>query len=326
MKVCAQLLIFFLCISAASAQELFPHNEPASSIPKGVLGIRVFGESFREVKTQRNMGVLRLMYGLTPKLSVMASAIGANHHGDNLPENLITHIHTGSQSIYSTQNIQAYPFRFNGFNFYAKYRFLTSDEKNEHFRMALYGEWSNVKQAHAEAQPDLLDDTRGYGGGFITTYLKNRFAASLTSGFIIPIYYEETVPLHTVPSHVGSSIPTFTELHYGRAIQYNLSFGYLLYPKEYKNYEQTNWNIYLEFIGKAYEAAKVIKDGLPIETQTYALNAGHSIEVYPGIQAIVASNLRIDFSVGFNLVNDFTPLYMIGVQRYFYFNKRKKQR
>ncbi len=300
MKACAQLLIFFLCINAASAQELFPHNEPASSIPKGVLGIRVFGESFREVKTQRNMGVLRLMYGLTPKLSVMASAIGANHHGDNLPEDF-------------TQNIQEgvpYPFRLNGFNFYAKYRFLTSDEKNEHFRMALYGEWSNVKQAHGAAQPNLLEDTKGYGGGVITTYLKNRFAASLTSGFILPLYYEETVPSHT-------------KLHYGRAIQYNLSFGYLLYPKEYKNYEQTNWNIYLEFIGNAYEAAKVIKDGQQIETQNSALNAGHSIEVYPGIQTIVASNLRIDFSVGFNLINDFTPLYMIGVQRYFYFNKRK---
>lgn len=312
--------VFLFCVSSAHAQELYLHNEPASSIPKGVLGIRAFLESFHEVKVQRAMGALRLMYGLTPKFSLMVTATASNHHGKTLPKDLITHTHIGNQTIYYAQPVRkgvSYPYRFNGFYVYAKYRFLTLDKQNEHFRMALYGEWSNVNQAHDEAEPNLLDDTKGYGGGFITTYLKNHFAVSLTTGFIVSDNYEETVPVTA-----GSSLLTHIELQYGRAIKYNLSLGYLLYPRRYKDYNQTNWNIYLEFIGRLYEGAKVFQDGQELETRSFALKKGNYIEIHPGIQKIIDSDLRIDFSVGFNLINKsyihFYPLYMIGVQRYFF--------
>ena len=324
MRICLYSIILFFIPLFSRGQELFPHNEPASNVPKGVLGTRIFGESFREISTQRNMLAMRLMYGVTPKLSVYITATGSNHHGKNLPKDLITHTHIGSQTIYYTQPIQkgvSYSYRFNGLHIYGKYRFLTMDGQNKHFRMALYGEWSNVKNAHDEAEPNLLDDTKGYGGGLITTYLKKRFAVSLTSGVIIPGNYEETVPLTN-----GSSLMTHTEVQYGRAIIYNLSFGYLLYPKEYKDYNQTNWNVYLEFNGKSYEGARVFQDGQELETQSNSLKAGHYVEVHPGVQKIINSNLRIDFSVGFNLINKsyarFYPLYMIGVQRYFFFKKK----
>ena len=47
--------------------------------------------------------------------------------------------------------------------------------------MAAYAEWSNTNVTHDEAEPTLLGDTRGYGGGLITTYLKNHFAATLAN-------------------------------------------------------------------------------------------------------------------------------------------------
>lgn len=173
MKTCLTILLFISF--SAKGQELFPHSEPASTIPKGVIGIRVFGESFKEINTQRNMGAVRIMYGLTPKLSIYISASASNHHGKNLPANLVTHTHIGNQHIYFAQNIQkglAYPYLFNGFNFFAKYRFLSIDGEKKHFRMATYGEFSNVQQAHDEAEPDLLEDTKGYGAGLMNNLFK----------------------------------------------------------------------------------------------------------------------------------------------------------
>jgi hypothetical protein len=311
------------------AQELFPNTEPASNVPKGVLGVKAFGEMHQEVSLWRNIGALRLMYGLTPKLTVMVTVSTSNHHGDSLPYNLATHTHIGNQTIYYTQNIQrglVYPYLFNGVDCYAKYRFFTADGQHTHLRMAVYGEWSNVNVAHDETEPTLLDDTKGYAGGLIITHLKNRFATSLTSGVIIPGIYKETENL----SHwTGVNELTTTKIQYGRALQYNLSFGYLLYPKKYENYNQNNWNIYLEFIGKSSETAKIWQNGEQLEVRTPLLTANTYVEVRPGIQKIINSNLRIDFSMGFNLINrsyvNFYPLYMVAVQKYFYPKKKQKK-
>ena len=38
----------------SKAQELFIHNESASNVPKGVRGIRLFGNSFNEISVRRN--------------------------------------------------------------------------------------------------------------------------------------------------------------------------------------------------------------------------------------------------------------------------------
>lgn len=332
-SICMRIFFFTLCIILlhcyADAQELFPNTEPASNVPKGVLGVKVFGETHQEIHVWRRMGVLRLMYGLTSKLTVMVNVSATNHHGDSLPYNLTTHTHLANgNTVYYTGNIQRglnYPYKFSGVDCYAKYRFFTADGQNTHLRMAVYGEWSNVNVTHDETEPTLLDDTKGYGGGLIVTYLKNRFATSLTSGVIIPGTYEETENL----SHwTGINILTTTKIQYGNALLYNLSFGYLLYPKKYENYNQNNWNIYLEFLGKSSETAKIWQNGEQIEVKTPLLVANSYVEVHPGIQKIIDSNLRIDFSMGFNIVNksyvNYYPMYMVAVQKYFYPQNKKK--
>ena len=326
MKITFRIIFFFFSLHLASAQELFIHNESASSTPKRVLGVRLFGNSFNEINIRRNMFALRWMYGVTPRLSLYLTTSFSNHHGVNLPSDLITHKHAGSQTIYYPQQSQKgvmYPLRFNGFHFYAKYRFLTFDDANEHFRMATFGQWSNVSNAHDEAEPNLLDDTKGFGGGLIATYLKKRFAVSLTTGFTIPGKYSEDIPLFT-----GSVAMTNTTIEYGRSLEYNLSFGYLLYPKKYSSYDQANWNIYLEFNGKSYETAVVSQDGSNLEVQTDALTSGYYIEIHPGIQKVISSNLRIDLSAGTNILNTsyarFYPIVMVSIQRYFYSLKRLK--
>ena len=110
---------------------------------------------------------------------------------------------------------------------------------------------------------------------------------------------------------------------------YTLDAGsniHLLYPKKYSSYDQANWNIYLEFNGKSYETAVVSQDGSNLEVQTDGLTSGYYIEIHPGIQKVISSNLRIDLSAGTNILNTsyarFYPIVMVSIQRYFYSLKR----
>ena len=317
--------VFFLTLcTIIRSQELFPLAEPASTIPKGVLGARFFAEHFLEIKQPRNMGALRIMYGVTPHLTLMVTTNISNHHDHVLPRNLITHTHQGNQTIFYTNPTvygKKYDYIFGGFNFYAKYRFLSFDNEGKHFRMALYGEYSTIKIAHDEAEPDLMEDNGGYGSGLITTWLYNKLAVSLTTGFIIPQKYSED----SYPTSYNPAVKT--DLLYGRAFNYSLSMGYRLIPKEYSNYNETNYNIYIELMGKYYEGAKIFQNNERAKITNPALKENFYLEVHPGIQKIIRSNTRIEFSIGLPFINKsyvhFSPLYSIGIQRYFYPDKKR---
>ncbi len=321
MKIYICLILYFFTATSIDAQELYPICEPASNVPKGTLGVRVFDESYKEVSIYRHMFGIKLMYGLTPKLSIYVSACMSNHHSPVLPVGLTTHTHSGNKTIYTTGNITRgvqYPYEFNGDDLYIKYRFVTSDGQNSHFRMAAYGELSYVNEAHDETEPTLLDDNSGFGAGIITTYLIHHFAATFTTGIVLPVAYNGYAP----DPYGGADVAT--KLVYGNAVIYNLSFGYLLYPRHYKNYSQTNWNVYIEFMGKSYGEAKVYQGPQMVSSPilTPLLQAGNYIEIYPGIQCIIKSDLRIDFSIGYPFLGTsyvrFYPVYMFGIQRYFY--------
>jgi hypothetical protein len=325
----ARLSLSFVLILSARCygQELFILNEPASSIPKGVFGLRAFSQTYKEYPATRSLYVLRAMYGATPRLSVTVTASISNHHDRKLPKDLINHTHVGNQTNYYTAAIKRgvhYPYLFNGIYIFAKYRVVSKDDEKKHFRLAAYADWSNVGVAHDEAEPNLMDDTGGYGFGLISTWLKNRFAASLTTGFIRPNSYFETQPDFSG----GPDLPT--KIYYGDAIKYNLSFGYRVFPREYEGYEQVNWNLYLELVGKTYQAATVIQNGTDIQAKTSALKKGSYVEIYPGIQRIVGSNTRIEFCYGFDLIGysfvHFTPIWTLAIQRYFYNTKKKNPR
>lgn len=319
------ILIFLLLVysTGLSAQELFPLNEPASTMPRNVLGVRAFSQHYKEVKNQhRNLYGLRMMYGLTPKLTVMVGGTVSNHHSKSLPPDFPDH---------NTPQVGVpLPYRFNGLNFYAKYRFYTHDAQNRHLRLAAWAQYSHLNVAHDEGEPNLQDDTRGFGAGLIGTYLYRHFAVSFNGGLILPSEYKGDVPdilagLPSVPARVV----------YGKAWQYNLSFGYLLLPQRYSSYRQTNINLYLELLGKSYDGAKVYFENIGMPGSAYevtglgkeVLSRSYYVEAHPGIQAIIRSNLRIDLSVGFPVIRKsyahYYPLWSLGIQRYFYFNRKK---
>ena len=323
------VVLLWQTYGVAVAQELFPVAEPASSVPKGALGVRVFDEGYQEKSLYRNVAAIKLMYGLTSKLSVYVTADVSDIHAKTLPFDFISHDHSGGTLVSGTntpkQGVE-YQYVFNSVDLYAKYRFLSVDGTNSHFRMAAYAEGSYVAVPSHEAEPNLLIHTSGVGAGIITTYLKHHFAVSLTTGCILPFDYKgNTYDIF------GGVYPT--TIKYGNAVSYDLSFGYLLFPRSYKNYDQTNWNIYCELIGKSYGAAKVREQDGPfpgaivyeLSNSTPILKAGNYIDITPGIQCILKSTYRIDFSVAFPLINrsynHLYPVYMLGLQRYFYFGK-----
>ena len=330
MKKCLGFFSVFLALVVFSgtlpAQELYPMMEPASSVAKGSLGLRFFTESYNEVDRIRNLFALRLMYGLTSKLTIEATPSVSNHHNPELPPEFPTH---------NTPQIGVnHPYRFNGEDFYAKYRILSIDRRNSHFRAALYGEYSDVKTAHDEGEPTLLDDNGGVGAGLITTYLKNHFAITFTGGFIKPFVYKGEVP-DPVPGLPG--VPA--TVTYGNGWNYSISMGYLLFPGTYTSYRQTNWNVYMEFLGKQYDPVTMQVGNVQYNLPQYsistsgnkALQGNYYLEYYPGLQCIIRSSLRIEFSMGFPVINrsyvHFYPVYQLGFQRYFnlYKNKKKKR-
>ena len=131
MSKVSALMMILLIAGNVYCQELFILNEPASSVPKNVFGVRVFTENYKEFKANRSLNGLRLMYGVTPKLSVLVNASISNHHDRRLPKDLLNHSHLGNQTTYFTQPIKRgrkYPTLFNGIHAFAKYRFLSKDE------------------------------------------------------------------------------------------------------------------------------------------------------------------------------------------------------
>jgi len=323
LKAAPYIILFLFLSPIIRAQELFPMTEAASTVPKGMLGVRFFGETYNEVDRMRNLFALRLMYGLTPKLTIEATPNVSNHHNAQLPPEFPTH---------NTPQIGVnHPYLFNGVDYYAKYRFLSIDGQNSHFRAAVYGEYSILKVAHDEAEPTLLDDNSGYGGGLIATYLKNHFAVSFTGGFIVPFRYKGDVP-DPLPGLPG--VPA--TVTYGNGYNYSLSFGYLLFPGSYTGYRQTNWSIYMEFLGKDYDPMQMQVGSVYYNLPQYsistsgntALQGRQYLECWPGIQTIIRSDLRMDLSVGFPVINrsfvHFYPVYQLGIQRYFSFHKKRK--
>ncbi len=309
-KAFINIVLFFTI--PVSAQELFPHVDPASNIPKGVLGVRLVNEGFDEVGQFRSSQSIRFMFGITSKFMFTQSFNFSNHHGRKFPSDFISNDGNIGYHTHGVKKGKKYPYQLDNFNLNLKYRFLTIDGTKSHFRMSTYLELAGGKEAHDEAEPNLMGDNGGLAAGITATKLKNRMAISLNVGGIIP------------QSYTYQRRDSLLEVKYGKAINYSLSVGLLCLPIKYSNYKQTNVNVYCEFIGKVYEGAKVYtKSQSVLISDVPALEKGHYIEFRPSIQFIFNSKLRVDFSYGRPLVGrsyvHSYPLYFITLQRYFYF-------
>ena len=106
---------------------------------------------------------------------------------------------------------------------------------------------------------DIQDS--GLQFGFIGTQLVNKFAISITSG--LGFYTKEDL----------------------NVFMNSFSLGYLVLPRKYKSYKQTNFNVYLE-----YKTNTILNNSFPDRYYKF------SSTIAPGIQFILFSRSRLDFS------------------------------
>lgn len=299
----------WLCISGnVTSQELYPNSEPASIIPKNALGVRLMNEAYDNSGDIRGWNGTMFMYGLSSKVMLNAMITGSNHHGKALPEGFVTTDTGTGPAVYPSPSSQRHNYLFESVNLGFRYRFLNLDGDHKHFRMALYGNGVYSSRPHDEAEVTLMGDNKGVGGGIISTLLIKKLAISFTGGMIRPFSYKESSGL---------------ALHYHDAFNYSLSFGYLLFPFKYKNFKQTNVNLYAEFLGKSYEALSITENGKSVpHHNSEGFGRGNYIECRPAIQFIIRSNLRIDLATAIPLVNRSHirqyPLYLLNLQYYFF--------
>ncbi len=302
-------ILFFFLSSFVEAQELFPNTDPASNVPKGILRAKISNELFKEMSRLRLWQGYTVIYGISPKFELGQTFNFSNHHDLRLPESFI-YRNTATNELQTDGYFrgQPHPFWFENFVLALKYRFLCLDAVQRHFRMATYIQLAGGNEPHPEAEPNLMGDNAGASGGLIATYLKHKFAASLNIGYIMPYKFQQ--------------YDTSIVINYANAINYSLSFGYLLLPRTYTNYKQINVNLYMEFMGEAYGAVKMSKTGETVFSgNVSSLASGKYLEGRPGLQFIFASNTIISFSPAFPIINrSYTktyPVYYIYLQHDF---------
>jgi hypothetical protein len=154
-------------------------------------------------------------------------------------------------------------FSLEGGSFYAKYRFLSSDEVHNHFRMAAYGRVSFNNSGIHQEEINLYGYNSGYEAGIVATQLLYKVALSANASY-----------LHAVNNGNDNKFPAIQS---NNAVNYSFSTGKLLLPKKYTDYKQINVNLMLEFLG-----------------QTLAGNGRSYLDAAPALQFIFNSQARID--------------------------------
>jgi hypothetical protein len=254
------ILFFALVFQINYGQELFVVTDPASNVPANSLAINIMQSAFKEkFETGYNYHLMpEVTYGINKNLMVRGSAF----------------ISTRTNELYAE-----------GGSVMAKYRFLSSDDLNSHFRMAAYGRYSfNRADIHQE-QIEILGHNTGFETGIIATKLIHKLAISSSLSFEKAL---DNKPNYSFPNDFGNT-----------ATNYTLSFGKLMYPKKYTNFKQTNINLMVEFVG-----------------QTINENGKSYLDVVPAIQFIFNSQARLDLAYRQELVSSMLRSAPNG----FYFN------
>jgi len=253
------LILFFFLFTGniALSQELYINTEPASLIPKGSKVIRLTNSnifldgvnSLGSILGNAKLLIPSVSYGISKRLMISASIQFSNNPGtDDYPN-----------------------FSFTGFKIYSKQRILSSDRKKFHTRLSSFIKYAYHENKFMENNLDLEIQNSGMEFGLVGTQLINKLAISVTSGFTRIYNIDDK-------RAVGESINL-------NLFKNALSLGYLVLPRKYKSYKQTNFNIYLEYITNT-----ILNNNFPDRYNKF------SSIIAPGIQSILLSRSRIDFS------------------------------
>lgn len=259
----------------AAAQELYVFSEPASNMPAKSMGLKYAGKFLEEKASsdfqQRHM--LEIQFGHNKKW--------------------MTHLSTTMSNMYSSS------LKWESARFYTKYRVVSIDDVHRHFRAAAFGEFSYSVNDPMYDELSLEGDQSGFRGGLILTQLLHKLAVSSTLSYIVS--FQDRV------EYVGS--PGYNYNY--NAFNYSFSAGYLLFPRNYNNYGQTNLNLYVELLG------------------SQALDTRNAyLDLAPAIQFIFSSNTKLNLGGRFQLTGNMNRMaensYVVSIERTF-LNALKKR-
>jgi hypothetical protein len=259
------LVITILFISfGAYTQELYVFTEPASNNPAKSLSIYGSERFLKDIHD-----------GNTTHRSTVGLSYGVN-------KKLMVRGNTTFSNMFLTR------YRWESIRAYAKYRFLSIDEVHKHFRAAAFGKLSYSKNIWVYDEVDLDGDQSGWQGGVVLTQLFHKLAISASGSYNRILYFDKEKSFRPPVRN---------------AFDYTLSAGYLLLPKEYKNYNQTNLNIYCEFLGqKSFD------------------NNRYYLDIAPAVQFIFNSATKVNFGARFELKSNMHRMaypyrtYMVSVE------------
>jgi hypothetical protein len=232
---------------AAFSQELYVNTEPASNMATHSIGIRLENQGYFNPE-YKNRTSLEIMYGASKSLMVHGTLYASDYY----------------------QNQQ----HLEGGSVYAKYRFLSIDSVQSHFRGAVFIKAASISNPIHNQEITLEGDNSGFQTGVVFTKLIHKLALSASTSYLRGFNNRD----YDIPASNAHD-----------AVGYTLSAGYLLFPRKYENYNQVNMNIYAELLGKAN----------PGYRQSY-------LDVAPAVQLILNSFIRVDFAYRAPLYNDMT--------------------
>lgn len=248
-------------------QELYVFTEPASNMPAKSISMK-YGWKFLEGEHSNRFEQRHspeIMFGLS--------------------KNWMIHVGNSFSDMYSSG------VRWESARLYAKYRFLSKDDVHKHFRMAAFAQASYSRNEANYDELSLEGDQSGIQYGIIATQLVNKLAVSATVSNV-QILQSSRWPKQSPPSYPY------------QAIDYTVSAGYLLFPRAYTDYRQTNLNLYLELLGQ----------------KTYDLDR-YYVDLAPAVQFIFNSNAKLNIGYRFELRGDMHRMadrsWMISFERTF---------
>lgn len=174
---------------------------------------------------------------------------------------------------------------------YVKWRFYSKDGIHRHFRVAAFADGAYSRNDMVYDEMNLDGDNKGVQAGVIATQLIQKLAISGSVSFmrIFDERFKEA-------SHRA--------IHDQNSVNYSLSAGYLLFPREYSNYKQVNGNLYLEALG-----ASGLEQGMDY------------LDLAPSFQLIFASATKLNLGARFQAAGNMTRIarnnYFIGVETAF---------
>jgi hypothetical protein len=230
--------MFFLSVSCKS-QELFSMTEPASNIAAGSIGFRIDNSIMDEINS------LKINYHLIPGIRVGLSKklmIDGNIFLSNRSKQL----------------------KGEGGSLNARYRFLSNDAVQTHFRMAAFGTMSfNNSDIHQE-EINMYGHNTGFEAGLVATQLLHKVALSSTLSIAKAL-------------DNGNNNKYIYGSKNNRVINCSFSIGKLMLPREYRNYRQTNINLMIETLSQVNTGSRK-----------------YYLDIAPALQFIFNSESRID--------------------------------